>query len=96
MTNKMQPAEIAERLKIIRNEMFFNHAEDYIAFDSAAEIVRNHVDIVHAEWIKQKCQGDYGLCSKCNCRIPWIPKNFKYCPRCGAKMDGERKDGVEK
>lgn len=44
-----------------------------------------------AKWIKQKCQGDYGLCSECNCRIPWIPKNYKYCPNCGAKMDLEVK-----
>lgn len=43
---------------------------------------------VHGKWIKQKCQGDYGLCSECNCRIPWIPKNYKYCPNCGARMDG--------
>ncbi len=41
------------------------------------------------EWIKENCQGDYGRCSECNCRIPWIPKNYKYCPNCGAKMDKE-------
>lgn len=43
--------------------------------------------VVHGKWMKQNCQGDYGLCSECNCRIPWIPKNYKYCPKCGAKME---------
>ncbi len=39
------------------------------------------------KWIKEKCQGDYGRCSECSCRIPWIPQNYIFCPNCGAKMD---------
>lgn len=39
------------------------------------------------KWIKENCQGDYGHCSECNCRIPWIPQNYTYCPKCGAKNE---------
>ena len=41
---------------------------------------------MRGKWIKQKCQGDYGVCSLCGCRIPWIPKNYNFCPSCGADM----------
>lgn len=43
--------------------------------------------VIYGRWIKQKCEGDYGICSECGCRIPWIPKNYKYCPNCGATMN---------
>lgn len=44
------------------------------------------IEVVHGKWNKEKCQGDYGRCSECECRIPWIPQNYQYCPKCGAKM----------
>lgn len=46
------------------------------------------VPVVHGRWVKENCQGDYGRCSKCNCRIPWTPRNYNFCPSCGARMDG--------
>lgn len=52
--------------------------------------VANVKEVVHGDWVKQDCQGDYGLCSICNCRIPWIPKNYKFCPGCGADMRGKQ------
>ena len=42
--------------------------------------------VKHGEWVRQD---DYFCCSGCGQSIselcvPW----FKYCPKCGAKMDG--------
>ena len=55
--------------------------------------------VVHARWIyeKETLATSSGYCCSA-CRRPrWIspdvPEAFKYCPKCGAKMDGERKDG---
>ena len=55
--------------------------------------------VVHARWIyeKETLATSSGYCCSA-CRQPrWIspdvPEAFKYCPKCGAKMDGDRKDG---
>lgn len=55
--------------------------------------------VVHARWIyeKETLATSSGYCCSV-CRRPrWIspdvPEAFKYCPKCGAKMDDERKDG---
>lgn len=57
------------------------------------------VEVVHGEWTT--IEDDYcGLtslqCSECNQEY-WFEddpprKIYNYCPNCGAKMDGERKD----
>ena len=59
------------------------------------------VEVVHGEWeiieddyfdlVELKCSAcgeSYGFESYEDC----IPRNYHYCPNCGAKMDGERKD----
>lgn len=48
----------------------------------------------HGRW---DIDGVYVVCSVCN-RLTLSPivkqlPTFKYCPNCGARMDGERKDG---
>lgn len=67
----------------------------YIEALSAADVA----PVVHARWIyeKETLATSSGYCCSA-CRQPrWIspdvPEAFKYCPKCGAKMDGERKDG---
>ena len=53
------------------------------------------VPVVHGAWV---IDGEFIDCSVCNrekwSRVPYedLVKRFKYCPNCGAKMDGERKD----
>ena len=46
------------------------------------------VPVVHAHLIKPD---PYGECSSCGYLID-IRQEYNYCPNCGAKMDGERKD----
>lgn len=57
--------------------------------------------VVHARWIyvEETLATSSGYCCSA-CRRPrWlspdVPEVFKYCPKCGAKMDGERKDGAD-
>ena len=57
----------------------------------------NAVPVVHSEWIpKEKADTPYGLemeCAKCGFSV--IVNDalyFKFCPNCGAKMDGKDDD----
>ena len=51
------------------------------------------VEVVHGEWIKADSMPRSAKCSECNC---WITRHtitenwFRYCPHCGAKMDGKK------
>lgn len=49
--------------------------------------------VVHAEWeevILSDCMINYWKCSKCGKTGTAI--RFKYCPNCGARMDGEKNE----
>lgn len=56
------------------------------------------VPVVHARWIyESEGIGDYSHCSECGCRVGGgrisdLSVMYKYCPNCGAKMDGERRE----
>lgn len=58
-------------------------------------IVKNQdtVDPVkHGHWIFVKDMVSYIKCSECGAGICWVnTKRPKYCPNCGAKMDGDGK-----
>lgn len=45
--------------------------------------------VIHGRWIP--CENGGYYCSNCDTRVAFLVHN-KYCPNCGAKMDGERKD----
>lgn len=64
------------------------------------------VPVVHGRWIEYPlCLGyagayseDHIVCS--NCKSVWSiidndTERFDYCPHCGARMDGERRDGED-
>ena len=61
------------------------------------QILENYAPVVHAKWIQGKTHQDYFHCSCCkvsnkmkkSCNIYILPK---YCPNCGAKMDGGEDD----
>lgn len=59
------------------------------------------VEVVHASWVWGKVCGSKGYCCT-NCgagfvgeNAEWIAKEHDYCPKCGAKMDGERRSENE-
>ena len=69
----------------IRYKMF----ENCIVQQPAADVV----EVIHGEWIKADSMPRSAKCSECNC---WITRHtinenwFRYCPHCGAKMDGKK------
>lgn len=45
-------------------------------------------EVRHGKWIEYKIPNIIG-CSECDWGTGVDEKSFKYCPNCGAKMDGE-------
>ena len=91
------------RLKLIEmdslNKMIYFRKDDkLIAFDAdvAIELISDSLDgkyapVRHGRWINCSetfSDGDFE-CSVCQKRV-W--DNTDYCPNCGAKMDGERRE----
>lgn len=48
--------------------------------------------VIHARWQGLSPFVDSGECSHCRYSIPSDEFETPYCPLCGAKMDGERRD----
>ncbi len=81
-----------------RDEMLLNF-EQYIRITPPADVA----PVKHGKWIWNPDGMDWGLgaweCSECACRNnnlgmnskmnPLMFSGSKYCPNCGAKMDGE-------
>lgn len=61
--------------------------KDYIIRADKNGIVNDVTEYKHGYWVREK---ESSRCSECNCTLAgqalWM-----YCPNCGAKMDGERK-----
>ena len=47
-------------------------------------------EVRHGEWIPVDEQYDAFDCSECEAMVS---RMMNYCPRCGAKMDGEQQEG---
>ena len=64
--------------------------------DAAIEVVRKQksVDPVkHGRWIFVNDMVSHIKCSECGDDICWVnTKRPKYCPGCGAKMDGDKNE----
>ena len=50
------------------------------------------VEVVHGRWIPEDPTGSFLVRGSCCKTLASFDCNWNYCPNCGAKMDGERKD----
>lgn len=84
----------ADRLK----EMFKKRYSD---FEDVLEMLLGDVDeqptveaVKHGDWIlKHIGAGHYWECSVCHTNpCIYVTKDTKYCPNCGAMMDGDKND----
>ena len=62
-----------------------------VVFQEALMCIKNAptvdaVEVVHARWERSIFAEDFHRCSVCS--SVWN-RTFKYCPNCGAKMDGD-------
>lgn len=53
------------------------------------------VEVRRGEWQRKQYEEaeTLAICSKCNYPISWWHKT-PYCPSCGARMDGHKKEGL--
>ena len=87
----------------------FSESPQEIPYLQAAKVLREVSDapaadvapVVHGRWIHSRyedCSEQFELvkCSQCNHEayaMAFYVRGGNYCPNCGAKMDGEKKDG---
>ena len=77
--DKMNNAEHCEPVTIQIMERFIRYVKEFPAADVQP--------VVHAEWICHEPEiGLYYSCSKCGHNA--LQGMYKFCPNCGAKMDG--------
>ena len=50
------------------------------------------VEVVHGRWVYEPIEFTYEKDIKCSICGSYAQHATNYCPNCGAKMDGERKD----
>lgn len=90
----------------IEREAFIQHIEESDLPDMAKRAVialvrhmpaADVVEVVHGEWIEKQeaipwCEDDVEVFYECSICGSQSCGESPYCPNCGAKMDGERKD----
>lgn len=82
-----------------RGYVYGSDREKYDAWDEIIDALENIpaaevAPVVHGRWVTHYRSGTpvaEGYVSTC-CDM-WNNRKSDYCPNCGAKMDGERKDG---
>lgn len=78
------------------NEIFGTLAKHSVVKTIYEQPAADVVDVRHGEWIGKPIAGMCTVrCSACGMAFSENSGRWLYCPNCGAKMDGKRKDGAE-
>lgn len=81
--------------------MMLPHNGDMISSEEVEEAIKDAptvdaVEVVHGRWKPVDHDGSWrvDMCSVCHRRMHYVDYDqpYQYCPNCGAKMDGERKE----
>ena len=78
-----------------RSYVYGSDREKYDAWDEIIDALENVpaadvAPVVHSYW-EHKITNDeenIGICHNCKYPVNWFWEQTKYCPNCGAKMDG--------
>ena len=75
----------------------FGMLDDDIRAFVKAQPAADVAPVVHGEWLlRHEGYGHYWECSSCH-KNPciYVTKDTRYCPNCGAKMDGGDNDAAD-
>ena len=50
------------------------------------------IPVIHARWCEEQERTNHWHCGNCGFVEGIVSRFYNYCPNCGAKMDGERRD----
>ena len=83
-----------EKPREVQDEDIANFCRDLSVVRSA---IVDAVEVVHGEWVIERSPVEAEFkCSECDYLYidadSYAKEKYNYCPNCGAKMDGERKD----
>lgn len=86
---------------IMESKVFTRYFKELVQSLIWGEEAVDAVEVVHAEWNFDHMTGEHAHWTKCSvCGFPKFYKDsteyHNYCPNCGAKMDGHKKEGVVK
>ena len=78
-----------------RGYVYGSDGEKYDAWDEIIDALENIpsadvAPVVHGRW-EHKITNDgenIGICHNCKYPVSWFWEQAKYCPNCGARMDG--------
>lgn len=84
MAEYINRAELISNLKEFANEQLTPLIENLIQKQPTADVV----EVRHGKWIEYQTPNII-CCSECDWGTGVDEKTFKFCPNCGAKMDGD-------
>ena len=91
MANEKRLIDSEQAKRATYEEIFWTESEQAVVRHFLAKLPKvDAVEVVHGRWETIEGREYLGcLCSNCQ---KWSDAKTNYCPNCGAKMDGERKD----
>ena len=98
--------KIAEKYGLANGSVLGRHTglADCIARDISGLPAADVADVVHGEWLRSDDDWDSLTTIQCSlCSEEWCFEtdddvsllNYKYCPNCGARMDGGKDDEAD-
>lgn len=83
--------EVNDAIYVLKNTAFLSTKKNYGQVDEAIDAIEAEIKGKHAYWTSE----DFSKCSNCGHEAysdtDYGKQLFKYCPYCGARMDGEEK-----
>lgn len=79
-------AEYIDKMKLLQALKKMENVRDCISF--VEQTPKAHVDVISdGKWLIESTRITNAICSVCGAHYQEYYKHFRYCPRCGAKMD---------